>query len=194
MYKAYLQEPIVRAAHDEVLAIAKLNSNFDSVVDFGCGQFNEFAVHGKPGSYLGVDINAEPEETPFDVITADYRKAGNLLTLIGSRDLVGINSPTAFVSLFSTEITAPVEENYTFYERIFSEIPAIQSGLVAGFFYESKMDQNPVEEAGGIQSYQTLEAEEDVLSDVFSEKRIVLPVPSMFGSDVIEVWKFFERR
>ncbi|NCN51545.1 hypothetical protein GW931_00875 [archaeon] len=44
-------------------------------------------------------------------------------------------------------------------------------------------------------SYQTLENIEDVFSEVFSEMRTLLPVPSkMFGKDVFEVWKYFERK
>jgi hypothetical protein len=66
---------------------------------------------------------------------------------------------------------------------------------VSGFYYWNSKDKNPIGETGGIQSYQTLEPVETVLSPNFHETRITLPAPSeMFGSDVIEVWKLLERK
>jgi len=57
------------------------------------------------------------------------------------------------------------------------------------------LGQERVEEAGELKSYQTLEHPEDVISDIFTEKRVIIPAPSkMFGPDVYEVWKFFERK
>jgi len=188
-YKSYLAEATVRRAHDWLLKIASDNPDFKNVVDFGCGEFNEFLVHGRPEKYIGVDVNVSSQDTKQRVIHADYRNAANLAKLIQP------DAPTAFVSLFSTEITAPFEDNYCFYERIFRDIPTIRSGLVSGFYYESKKGQNPIGETGGIQSYQTLENIEDVSSDTFEERRVILPVPSaMFGQDVFEIWKFFEKR
>ena len=189
MYQDYLTEPNVRASHNWIFAIAKLNSNFQNVVDFGCGAFNEFSVYGKPQSYLGIDINAAPEANR-KLVKADYRNAGNLTELIGHKSF-----HTAFVSLFSTEITAYKQENYKFYERVFKELSTINSGLVSGFYYANKKDINPLGETGGLLSYQTLENPEDISSSLFTEKRIILPVPSkMFGQDVFEVWKFFDRK
>ena len=189
-YKAYLKEPAVREAHDSIFAIACLNSNFKDVVDFGCGAFNEFLVHAKPREYVGIDVNVSPEDGERKrLIAANYRKIENLA------DVVQPNWPTAFVSLFSTEITAPTAENYKLYEKIFRELPTVLSGLVSGFYYVSKKNQNPIGEAGGLMSYQTLENIEDVKSDVFKERRIILPVPSkMFGADVFEIWKFFSKK
>ncbi|MBR9691555.1 hypothetical protein GOV06_02115 [Candidatus Woesearchaeota archaeon] len=183
-YKSYLAEPTVRKAHDAIFRIASLDPDFNDVIDFGCGAFNEFFVHSKPERYMGIDANAASQD-----INADYRNTENLAELIQPE------TPTAFVSLFSTEITARFEDNYLLYEKIFDEIPTICSGLVSGFYYASKKDQNPIGETGGIQSYQTLEDIEDVCSDTFEERRIILPVPSlMFGKDVFEIWKFFEKK
>ena len=188
-YNSYLDEPTVRTAHDWIFRIASLNPDFNNVVDFGCGQFNEFFVHGRPERYVGLDISASSQDDKRKIIQADYRNAKNLAELIRPE------TPTAFVSLFSTEITASFKDNYSLYERIFRDIPTIRSGLVSGFYYVSKKNQNPVGETGSIQSYQTLEDIENTHSDTFEEKRIILPVPSkMFGKDVFEIWKFLQRR
>ncbi len=188
-YKAYLSESTVRIAHDYIFRVIALNSDFKNVVDFGCGAFNEFLVHGRPEKYLGVDINIASHDDKRRLIRADYRKVRNLAKLIHPE------TPTAFVSLFSTEITAPFKENYQFYGRVFREISTVRAGLVSGFYYASKKDQNPIGETGGIQSYQTLEDIKDINSDIFEERRVVMPVPSkMFGEDVFEIWKLFERR
>jgi hypothetical protein len=189
-YKAYLIEPAVRKAHNHIFEIANLDKNFKDVVDFGCGAFNEFFVYVKPLEYVGLDVNVSPEEGESRrLIPADYRKSEDLISIIQP------NWPTAFVSLFSTEITAPHAENYALYEKIFNQLPTIKAGLVSGFYYENRKNQNPVGEAGELMSYQTLESIEDVKSKVFEEERIILPVPSnMFGADVFEVWKFFARK
>ena len=186
-YKAYLSEFTVREAHDYIFRITSLNPHFRNVVDFGCGMFNEFFEFAKSDKYLGIDINISESAPNKILIETDYRKINNLE--------ITKHSPTAFVSLFSSEITASKEENYAFYEKVFKEIPSIKFGLVSGFYYVSKKGQNPIGEPGGLLSYQTLEVNEDVHSDVFTETRIILPVPSkLFGEDVFEVWKFFKRR
>jgi hypothetical protein len=178
-YEEYLQEPVVRAAHDWVFDIAMSNPAFQDVVDFGCGRSREFRLYARHRSYTGVDLDDTAR------VRLDYR----------GMDLAQLHPGiTAFVSLFSTEITAPPLENCRFYERVFQEMPHIQAGLVAGFYYDGKRNTNPVVETGGIISYQTLELPSEVSSLYFSEKRIVMHVPSrMFGQDVYEVWKFFKR-
>lgn len=188
MYQDYLQEPTVRAAHDWVISIAKADQHFQDVVDFGCGAFNEFNIYARPLRYFGIDVNV-PSGDPL-LIKADYRRISDLGQLF--RPTI---PPSAFVSLFSTEITAPKEENYRFYEKVFRELPTVNSGLVSGFYYASKKDVNPIGETGGVVSYQTLERPEEVSSDLFTERRLILPVPSkMFGQDVFEVWKLFNRK
>lgn len=188
-YKDYLNESAVRQAHTRIFKIASLNPDFRNVVDFGCGMFNEFYEFANPDTYLGIDVNISDSKPNKVLVQTDYRKIRDLALYVGA------HSPTAFVSLFSTENTAPTEENYEFYKKVFKECPSINSGLVSGFYYVSKRHQNPIGETGGIESYQTLEGIEEVSSDLFSEMRVILPVPSkMFGPDVFEVWKFFERK
>ena len=101
----------------------------------------------------------------------------------------------AFISLFSVECCQLATIKYDLYNRIFSEFPTIGYGLVGGFFYQSKRDQESVSETGEIISYQTIEDPSLYISNLFTELRIHLHTPSkMFGQDVIEVWKFFIRK
>jgi len=183
-YEEYLKEPTVRAAHDWIFSIVSTKFSFHNVVDLGCGRSQEFYHFCKPRYYLGVDENIEETEPQFkySLLKRNYRNH------------VRWNMIPAFVSLFSCEITAPYTENYIYYNSLFSNNPDIQIGLVSGFYYENKRGQNPIGETGDILSYQTLENIGDCLRVGFTEKRILLPVPSkMFGPDVIEVWKIFER-
>lgn len=182
-YKAFLKEPAVRQAHDWVLGVVKDDGRFQHVVDFGCGQFCEYHQYARPKEYVGIDVNATDPN-----IRVDYRTCDLKATLKN-----WLYEPTAFVSLFSTEITDSYTSNYAFYERLFRTLP-FQAGLVSGFYYASSKSSPIVFETGGLVSYQTTESPEEVRSLLFSEKRIILPVPSrMFGSDVYEVWKLFER-
>jgi len=185
-YTDYLEEPAVREAHDWIFRItASTVPALSNVVDFGCGQFNEYYHHARPKKYLGIDVNVEPlQQSKQRLVQADYRTA-DLKSILGRR------RPTGFVSLFSCENTAPVEENYRFYKRLFDDF-GFQAGLVSGFFYSGCRDTNPIGEAGGIQSYQMVENIEDVRCQKFVERRIILPVPSqLFGPNVYEGWKIF---
>lgn len=189
-YADYLGEPSVRRAHDWAFSIATSNPNFKQVIDLGCGQCQEF-TQTRPNYYVGFDLNPGELATAL-TLPLDYRS----IDWADPQTRFICRSATAFVSLFSTEITAPVAENYDFYEGLFAQLPNLQAGLVSGFYYaDERQYNNPVREAGDILSYQTLEAPEAVLSHVFREFRIVMPVPSkMFGPVVWEVWKFFSRR
>ena len=101
----------------------------------------------------------------------------------------------AFLSLFSTECFLTAQEKYDFYNTLFLTYPGLTHGLVAGFFYESKRDEETVKEAGEIRSLQTIEDPSLFISDLFMELRIHLHTPSqMFGRDVVEVWKIFVRK
>jgi hypothetical protein len=189
-YAAYLQEDSVRRAHDRVLSMVRTLPAFRNVVDLGCGQFNEFLHYRKPQRYVGLDVNVKPRRSKNrKLLEGNYRNFDLVAKAVAEHDV------TAFVSLFSSEITAPSAENYAYYQRLFDALPSIQAGLVGGFYYHRSKDKNPIGEAGGIMSYQTLEPIEDVVNPAFHETRILLAAPSaMFGDDVIEVWKLFERK
>lgn len=190
-YRQYLQEPGVRQVHDGVLKLARTNPHLARVIDLGCGHVNEFYRYGRPRPqmYVGVDVNAGTRQSKTrKLLVGDYRQLDTIKREIRTQAL------TAFVSLFSVEITATHQTNYELYNRLFAETN-LQAGLVSGFYYAANKHANPIGETGGIQSYQTLECLEDVYSQHFHETRIVCACPStMFGPDVIEVWKLFERR
>jgi hypothetical protein len=182
LYQNYLEEHSVRDSHDWMFGVIYHLLHPGDVLDLGCGHSMEFFHYGSyMRGYKGIDLNAE-----IPNIRADYR------TFDFSDEQ--FNDITFFISLFSSEITAPHQENYKLYERIFKELPNLRNAVVSGFYYPSKKNENPIGEAGGLVSYQTLERIEDVESKIFSEKRIVMPVPSkLFGPDVVEVWKILQR-
>lgn len=193
LYQDYIMEDSVRAAHNWVFDVATRSDKLNSVIDLGCGQSREFFLFARPALYIGVDQNPHPDHD--NVVQGDYRE---LLTFEQRRNCLNPfhRDVTGFVSLFSSEITGIPEQNYELYKTIFEHFPRIECGLVSGFYYISKRDLPEVEEVGGLISHQTIdriEDQEDQRTE-FSEKRIILPVPSkLFGEDVIEVWKIFER-
>jgi hypothetical protein len=179
-YSAYLREPTVRKAHDWMFTIARLSPDLRvHVVDFGCGRHQEFA-RSLPQHYLGIDQIENVVGRREDYRTMDLTTLPDYLT--------------GFVSLFSSEITAPYYHNYPFYNRVFQTCPNIRAGLVSGFFYDGRRSWQPIKEAGGVVSWQTLEHPCAKRCVGYTEKRFTLPVPSqMFGPNVYEVWKLFER-
>ncbi len=189
LYAAYLIEPRVRLQHDRIFRIARNEPAFQSVIDMGCGQGQEFYHYFRPRQYIGVDLNVSNSvEFNKRLIHANYREPTSLIS-VAKEISIG-----AVVSLFSSEITRPVHENYELYTQLFQKT-AITAMLVSGFYYSDRRHLNPVHEEGDVLSYQTLEQPEDVISPLFQETRIVLPVPSkLFGESVYEVWKFLERR
>lgn len=202
-YAEYLEEPVVREAHGWVVGAlcAPCGALRDRVLDLGCGKSREFLRHCEPVAYFGMDINAETPEPSRDShyrLVVRHSARCDYRTFLDDPDvlrLVGPFRPRAFVSLFSSEIMDAPEQNYRFYDRLFTEFPRITRGLVSGFYYASRKHQALVEEAGGVRSYQTLEPMESVRSEVFEERRVTVHVPSkMFGDDVYEVWKLFLRR
>src|SRR3989344_2270053 len=184
MYADYLTEKSVRASHDfifrQFLEIAGSNLH---VIDLGCG-LGEYFQYGSFTRYVGVDKNNLGDG--FRLIKEDYYDLDKVKDGLSLYLVV----PNILVSLFSIECFYSVPDKYAFYERIFKEFPSIEFGLVSGFFYESKRNQETVGEAGGIVSHQTIEDPSLYISEVFTESRLHLKTPSkMFGPDVIEVWK-----
>lgn len=187
-YAEYLLEDSVRESHDTIFQI--FNKDEDSihtldVLDLGCGM-GEFPARVAHHRYLGVDL--ENQGMPFEFLQADYKKLDFLDQLPFEPNLV--------VSLFSIEACLPATERYALYNALFERLPTVGAILSAGFFYESKKDQETVEEADGtLISYQTTESFYKFKSEIFDEKRIQMRTPSkLFGPDVVEVWKILERR
>lgn len=181
-YEQYLKEPAVRKFHDKMFYVSnRSQSNYPNVVDLGSGtgEYYRYYYQHTVGSYFPIDFN-NPNDLPH-FIEGDY------LTLKLPE------KSTAFVSLFSAECCMPCPEKYYFYEELFRENPQIKSGTVAGFYYKSKKNDPVVKEICG-ESYQTIEDQRHWMSGLFTEMRIYASVPSnLFGDDVVEVWKFFER-
>lgn len=192
-YGQYLMEEAVRKAHWFPLSIARQESAFNNVVDLGCG-LREFKRFAEPLQYIGID---KIEEGDADIV-ADYRDPETLGKITEFCEENGhLLCPSAFISLFSSEITACADVNYALYRRIFENMRSVRRALVSGFYYDYRKEETIVEEVPGIFSYQTLEPIEASIERAhgrFTEKRIVQPCDSkMFGKGVIEVWKFFER-
>lgn len=184
-YKNYLLEPRVRNTHNLMFrvfedAMPQWKYPFN-VIDFGCGQCCEYMHYGHYSGYAGLDLNPPAGPRMF---LCDYTKAS-------ADTLKGFSHQpfSAFVSLFSTECCLHPVDKYAFYRRMFRELD-IKMALVSGFYYKNRIEQEQVEETGGILSYQTIEDQRDYECPEFIEMRSFVPVPSkMFGPDVVEVWK-----
>lgn len=163
------------------------------ILDLGCGKFQEARSLLAPKDYLGVDV--DPPEDLFG-FKADYRKEWGIVADTALNPSKGDDAlfPDLIVSLFSVEITASAEPNRELYELAFRDVPTVKHILSAGFYYTDKTGHNPVEEAGGLKSWQTLDLL-DPHNKVFSESRLYVPAPSkLFGPNVVEVWKLLTRR
>lgn len=188
-YEAYLVEPGVRKAHDWAFSLIKGDEDFQYVVDLGCGQSQEYLRYVKPHSYLGIDQNAEKSDYINDlnsrVIKGNYRDAEVLKK--------NIHMERAFVSLFSSEVHGSCVDNYNLYNALFWAFPRLQKAIVSGLYHGPKKNENPMIANGNV-IYQTREDIDDCHRVGYTEKRIILHVPSkMFGEHEVEVWKIFER-
>lgn len=183
------------------------------VLDLGCGQHCSVAKLFEVDRYLGVDAHP-PEEFPWArrsmlrvcnpqpiLLQADYRNELGIVidaVLNPPTDswLLDPLYPDLVTSLFSVEITDIADINYALYQQLFRELPTVKYLVVSGFYYTDKWTQTVVKEAGGLKSFQTI----DLLlpepeDEDYTEFRVYLPAPStLFGPNVIEVWKLFIRR
>lgn len=182
-YEAYLEEPTVRTNHNHAFArFREISGGSLRVIDLGCG-LGEFCLYGIYVDYLGIDLN--PPNSGRAYRAGDWR-----LGIPKGLPFV----PNAFVSLFSIEPFLPAEERYALYTKIFAENPKIRYGLSAGFYYLSQSDEEQVIETGGIVSYQSISTIGQHPTHGFHEERAFIHTPStMFGDDVMEVWKTFVR-
>lgn len=189
-YEAYLDEQSVRRAHEWCIVTLTGCADFQRVVDLGCGRSQEFLRRYQPSHYLGIDLEVEPDPD-IALIKGNYRSLLDADADI--RRAILDFAPTAFVSLFSTELTQPWQQNQFLYNELFSMCPTLECGLVSGLYYASKKDQPTIQAAGGL-TYQTLETLEDTRHQVFEERRTILNVPSEMFGDEYEVWKLLLRR
>lgn len=189
-YKNYLQEQGVRHVHNWMFRIfedtfPKWKYPFN-IIDFGCGQCCEYHNYGQFSGYIGLDL--EPIFRPT-MYRCDYTK-------VSADEVKGfaIFPLHAFVSLFSTECCMAAPDKYAFYNKVFAEYD-VYVGLVSGFYYKNQIQQEKIEETGGIVSYQTIENQGNYQCKEFIEMRTYIDVPSkMFGPDVVEVWKLLIRK
>ncbi len=181
-YAAYLLEPEVRRQHDYMLSefVQQMHPFKPRVIDLGCGT-GEYFKHAYWEAHFGADLNGRG---PWCSFTGDYK------TLDFCPEFV----PNAFVSLFSTECCLNAKDKYDLYRRIFSKFPSIDYGLVSGVFYRGKENQETIDAAPGITSFQTVERASDHVMPLVTEWRCNLNVSSKFFGDEVEVWKIFKRR
>lgn len=189
LYADYVQESTVRESHDYAFAVFSrlAGQRHRRIIDLGCG-LGEFARYGglRCGDrYLGIDRHNAAKPNPLQI--DDYTDPNFVSRLPFA--------PTDAVSLFSIEACLPAAERYRLYEGLFERLPKLRLMMTAGFYYLSKSGQETVGETGGIVSYQTVEPLGAFVSSRFDEMRLEQHTPSaMFGDDVIEVWKYLERK
>lgn len=198
-YLKQLAEPLVRSTHDRMFELFHnfYDNNYGGyVIDLGCGT-GEFHSHDLYHyDYAGFDTAQSDFIEPSVFHNKNFVK--DLDEILEFKFDKGLTSADTFVSLFATEIHLPVQEKYNLYRKIFRDVPHIQAGLVAGFYYEDKMNEEciieNVKDVSQFTVYQTIENQREWMCDEFEEYRIYTKVPSkMFGQNLTEVWKFFRR-
>lgn len=192
-YADYVKENINRHAE----AIEQLGGFLSPLLDFGCGKVMEgvqLVIGKSPKYYRGIDT--DPLEGAHDgsrviaTIKADYRTDLKKIKAQLTHDKF---NPSMGISFFSIEPTAHNSDNEQLYHEIFKTFPTMQRFISAGFYYESKKDLFFVEEPGGIRSHQSNSS--PMRSDTLHEYRLLERGPStLYGADVIEVWRFFTRK
>lgn len=193
-YRKYLTEARVRKNHDRIFRdwFERLSPSLLKAVDLGCGS-GEFYQHGHSTDYVGIDkepriAQGDTVYTKVKTIVADYCDLSAWVPQLPFK-------PNVFVSLFSVEPMLDPGSRYGLYTRLFNELPSLQFGLAAGFYYDNKPNEDTVGETGGILSHQTIEPMGMFNVPGVDEERLYVRTPSeMFGPGVVEVWKFFTRR
>jgi hypothetical protein len=199
-YAEHLQEKEVQNSHDLVYNIfSHLTSDHDLfVVDYGCGT-GEFDSYFNPVfcdrsgnyKYFGIDKNIVNYKLPHHV--GDFLREEIELPF----------RPTAFVSIFATELIMSVEQRYAFYKKTFDKYPLMKFGLVSGVIYPGKEQEEMIQEENGFKIYQS--NENQYYSSPFNngwktnnispikELRIYQEVESKMWGKVVEVWKIFTK-
>jgi len=181
-----------RPTHKRAISSLLQGNHPASVVDLGCGQTCSAFHLLTPREYHAIDLET-PERVPSHpegkslYLCADYRE-----DLQSVSEYLKTHQIEFFCSLFSVECTSSISDNALYYQNLFEMVPCLKRGVVSGFYYSGRKDQEMVAEVGGLTSYQTIGDLVD--SELFSETRVLLRNPSeMFGQDVVEVWRYFER-
>jgi hypothetical protein len=191
-YEEYLQEAAVRKSHDFAFSVFRRMVNGlaegAKVLDLGCG-VSEFSRYGHIATknYVGIDLHDTGKVSSF--LEGDYTDEKTL-------NRVPFD-PNVVVSLFSTEVMLSQGKRYAYYDMLFRSFAGLRLALVAGFYYLHKVDQPLIiENLGGVelQSYQSIEHQSEVFSELFTEMRFELATPSRFGKDVREIWKILVRK
>lgn len=186
-YRRFVAESLERHRRAISTLPGGLKNLAGRVLDLGCGQATEGWVltAQQLSQYLGVDQQLAPGVTPGGCYRrGNYRHGAFLRTLQG-------HNPQTVISLFSVEPTGTVGQNRSLYRQVFKTFPTVDRILSAGFYYQRHWDQEePVLEAGGLASYQVNGA----VPMLEGELRVSMPAPSrLFGSDVVEVWRYLPR-
>lgn len=200
-YEAYVQESLPRHTRAMAMLLGGVLTRGGEVLsgqwlpnrilDLGCGQTMEGYLFARDGHYIGVDKDRIKNPMGCNTLQLDYfYELPQLIALLQARQF----EPTTILSLFSIEPHHPSPA--TIYERLLGALPSVQRIISSGFYYLGKEDQHSVKE-GEMTVYQTTP---DTLMltpnlDNMTETRLTIPAPStMFGPDVIEVWRLIERR
>lgn len=185
-YRDYLAE--VHNAHlNSFRTVAREQVSYQRVLNLGCGRYNEASdlLPFDHISWFNVDAN-EPAHLKADWTTGE----GEAAVVAAAK----VFMPDTMVSLFATELSfvnayIPQYAVNWFYRYLLQEVPSLQRIVVAGFYYNDQRRAAPVvEEVGGLRSAQSISK---VLR---GERRLLVPTPStLFGPDVVEVWRCIER-
>lgn len=190
-YEEYLQTDGVIEEHYRIFSLfSNVVGKGMQVADLGCAtcEFGKWLERSSSfKSYTGIDLNeaCQTGRWPTNVLIGDYR----------DKAFDGLYSEcNVFVSIFSTECHLSADEKYALYERMFS-FPHMEFGLVAGFVYDSRPNDEKIQERIGFDVFQTIESPWDYRSEMFDEFRHLTRVPpGMFGDPFTEVWKIMVRR
>jgi len=154
------------------------NSRFENLVDIGCGktQLARSFFQNRYEKYIGIDAVNFGQQ-----IVANYEE-------FDFKTLNLSDAPQLAVSLYSTECCLSLDKQKIFYERLFDS--GFSVAILAGFYYTGRESEVLIEEAHGLQSYQTLPDKPYLDNEI----RIMSPVPStLFGANVVEVWRVIHK-
>lgn len=186
-YAEHLQEWLVKHTHFNMYwNFTNFVGNYEpiSIIDFGCGTGEIMTCLPREVNYFGIDKNKVNENLPHmigDFTDPSFEPRPPFV-------------PNAFISVFASEIVWNAEDKYKFYHEVFRKYPKIRVGLVAGVYYLGN-ENDLTKEEDGFTIHQSVEKQQDWISDDFEEHRSYHKVPSkLWGPNVVEVWKILLRK